>query len=161
MSATQKSDAVEAIRALCTGSIEWRVASDDGAYCMSFSRDDSHNPEQEANEWLATHLCKYPERFMAYKVRRVVVQSQLQEEALALITRLSEAQSALQAREAEIAALKLQLAAAPLYSTRLKARRYEWLRAQPISVAWPNFPRGDALDAAIDAARQATREDDL
>jgi len=98
-------EGLETIRALCAGRVEWRVARDDGACCMSFNRDDSCNPEQEANEWLARHLCDYPERFMGYKVQRVVVQSQLQEEALALIVRLSDAQAALQAQAAEKDAL--------------------------------------------------------
>ncbi|MDQ0571524.1 hypothetical protein QFZ42_003358 [Variovorax paradoxus] len=111
LAATPAPEGLEAIRALCVGRAEWRVARDDGAYCMSFSRDDSHNPEQEANEWLARHLCDYPERFMTYKVQRVVVQSQLQEEALALIVRLSDA-------EAEIAAL------------REDAARLDWLTGQ-------------------------------
>jgi hypothetical protein len=99
-------ESLEAIRALCAGYVEWRVCTDDGAYCMSFNRDNSRNPEQEANEWLAKHLADYPHRFMPYKVQRVVVQSQLQEEALALIARLSDAESDLKARDAEIERLR-------------------------------------------------------
>lgn len=82
-------EAEKAIRDLCVGRVEWRVAGDDGAYCMSFDRDDSRDPEQEANEWLAKHQRDYPERFMPYKVRRVVVQSRLQEEALRLLSLLA------------------------------------------------------------------------
>jgi len=158
-------EGLETIRALCAGRVEWRVARDGGACCMSFNRDDSCNPEQEANEWLARHLCDYPERFMGYKVQRVVVQSQLQEEALALIVRLSDAQAALQAlaaeKEAEIAALKLQIETGPLYSTRLKAKRYELLRrGQQWSVinGIGDTLRADELDAAIDSALLAEKE---
>lgn len=95
-----------AIRDLCVGRVEWHCSTDDGAYCMSFDRDNSRDPEREAAEWLERHQRDYPHRFMAYKVRRVVVQSQLQEEALALLSRLSDATAALQAKDAEIAGLK-------------------------------------------------------
>ena len=75
-----------------------------------------------------------------------------------------------QAHAAEVAALKLRLEVGPLYSTRLKARRYDWLRneAHPdrddtgLSVSEQDFNdwgkpftrylSGDALDAAIDQA---------
>ena len=90
------------------------------------------------------------------------------------LVRLSDAQAALQAlaaeKDAEIAALKLQLETGPLYSTRKKAKRYDWLRneAHPdredtgLSVSERDFNdwgksfnryfSGDALDAAIDSA---------
>lgn len=106
----------ETIRFLCGGHVEWRVATEDGTYCMSFSRDDALNPEQEANEWLAKHLCEQPDRFMKYKVRSVVVRSQLQEEALALIDRLSDAEAAIQAARNEAEAMRADLLALQLFA---------------------------------------------
>ena len=72
-------------------------------------------------------------------------------EALVL---LSGAQASLLAKEAECEALRVQLAAGPLYSTRLKAKRYDWLREQshPWGSRWLSLQE---LDAAIDAARAA------
>jgi hypothetical protein len=81
------------------------------------------------------------------------------------LVRLSDAQAALQAqaaeKDAEIAALKLQLEAGPLYSTRLKAKRYELLRrGQQWSVinGIGDTLRADDLDAAIDSALLAAKE---
>lgn len=77
----------------------------------------------------------------------------------ALLHALCDAQAALQAqaaeKDAEIAFLKLQLEAGPLYSTRLKARRYDLLRrGQQWSVinGIGDTLRAEELDAAIDSA---------
>lgn len=90
--------------------------------------------------------------------------------AFSALVRLSDAQAALLAqaaeKDAEIAFLKLQLEAGPLYSTRLKAKRYAWLResiSNPVYCARSNefgvsMIRGDALDAAIDSALLAEKE---
>jgi hypothetical protein len=153
-SSPKLAEGLEAIRALCVGRAEWRVARDDGAYCMSFSREDSHNPEQEANEWLARHLCDYPERFMGYKVQRVVVQSQLQEEALALIVRLSDAQASIQALEAEVAGLRAKLNGAVIAAYTLPAPdgskldeiRIERARQMDGGALWAVRFRGDVLN---------------
>jgi hypothetical protein len=89
--------AEQAIRELCIGSVEWHVSTEDGAYCMSFGYDGSINPEREAAEWLERLQKTYTHRFMGHKVRRVVVQSKLQEVALALLAQLEE-QRAVSAR---------------------------------------------------------------
>jgi hypothetical protein len=188
MTAPKLPEGLEAIRALCAGRVEWRVARDDGAYCMSFNRDDSLNPEQEANEWLARHLFDYPERFLGYKVQRVVVQSQLQEEALALIVRLSDAQAALQALAAEHATeirrirdirnenaedyrAEIRLCREEIAALKEDAARLDYLQSWGATVeilpdgSWRQFRIGGrhsakspSIRAAIDSALLAAKE---
>ena len=63
-------DLTERLRNSATGYKEWRVQNPvDGAYCMSFSKRDSINPEIDAREWLEDHQRAYPEsRFSQYVV---------------------------------------------------------------------------------------------
>lgn len=74
---------------------------------------------------------------------------------------LRSAQASLQAlaaeKDSEIAALKLQLEMGPLYSTRMKAKRYDWLRSEhPAVHAFLLIAAKDktlvleTMDAAID-----------
>lgn len=81
------------------------------------------------------------------------------------LVRLSDAQAALLAlaaeKDAEIAFLKLQIETGPLYSTRLKAKRYEFLR-DTNDAMWRPFGiregTADEADAAIDSALLAAKE---
>jgi hypothetical protein len=135
----------QAIRELCIGSVEWHVSTEDGTYCMSFGYDGSINPEREAAEWLERHQKIYTHRYMDHKVRRVVVQSKLQEVALALLAQLEEQRAVSARMEAD-------------------ARRLDWLADKSQSIGNVQLPRAcverhpDSLRAAIDAAIAANEE---
>lgn len=59
------------LRALVYGFHEWRVESPvDGSYCISFTRDESHDPERTARDWLADHAARFPQsKYASYIVK--------------------------------------------------------------------------------------------
>jgi hypothetical protein len=105
---------LKAIQALCVGVVEWRVSREDGAYCMSFSREDSLHPEQEARDWLESHQRDYPERFACYEVRSTVVQSQLQIAVSGLLDALSAQAATIAQLEEDARRLDFMCSKAPL-----------------------------------------------
>lgn len=60
--------------------VEWHVADPvTKAYCISFDRSTSLNPEQDAHDWLADHRKRFPDsRHAKFEVMRVEVRSELQ-----------------------------------------------------------------------------------
>lgn len=95
---------IERLKQAGKGSEWWRVVDPvDGCYCISFSRDDSLNPEREAMEWLDRQRQEFPNgRHSHYEVRREIAQTRadkLMFEAANVIDRLREIDLALNSQE--------------------------------------------------------------
>jgi hypothetical protein len=72
------------LRALATGTVEWRVADPDtGGIALWFTHGETPDPEGRCREWLADMRARFPDSAHARKeVVRVVTFSQLEEAAL-------------------------------------------------------------------------------
>jgi hypothetical protein len=127
------------LRAASQGYPEWRVQHPvERCYCISFTRDDSVNPEREASEWLEEFKRKFPEHSHAgYEVARVQVQTQADQ----LMIEAADALASLQAR------LK---AAERSKETLLDALR--WMVAGSTQLGVPIHDCLPKARAAIDAA---------
>lgn len=64
-------DLIQRLRGLVCGFHEWRVENpEDGSYCISFTRDESHDPERTARDWLTDHAARFPEsKYAGYVVK--------------------------------------------------------------------------------------------
>ena len=74
--------------------VVWRMQKPDGAYCMEWDRRTTMHPEMEATEYYAEHAAKYPENAAQYKIARVEVLSEHDEDcnrAAALIRAMAAA----------------------------------------------------------------------
>lgn len=108
------SDLIQRLREQSRGFEEWRVESPiDGAFCMSFTRDDSLRPEQDARGWLSEHLLRHPDsQFKDYLVKRHTVQTakdKAMTEAAAELERLRHWQQIANDRSVEIYRLNDEL----------------------------------------------------
>lgn len=145
------SELIKQLREASKGREEWRVADPaTGSYCISFSRDDSCNPERAAQEWLADHRRRFPMGAHSGKeVQRTVVQDSadlLMNEAADTI----EQQAPSIPADARSAALRAKVEEC----RENDARRYRWLRDKAAPSDWEMIGRLDEgqTDAAIDAA---------
>ena len=76
-------DLATRLRALAQGSVEWRVQHPvERCYCMTFSRQNSRDPERDARDWLADHKRRFPDsRQAGFEVAEVRVYDELQQVA--------------------------------------------------------------------------------
>lgn len=78
------------LKALVVGRSEWRVVTpDERGIIMWFTRDDSTNPQREAEMWLADRKRGYPAQFADCKVTYAVAYSEIERKATELLDALA------------------------------------------------------------------------
>lgn len=137
---TTPTEIIEAIRRECTGSVVWRVADPDGAYCIEFDRHSSVNPERDCRDWFADQQRRFPEwveenGYQVVEARWLSTPEQLACHAADEIARLSAALDAalvqLEAERARNAAL-VPPPAILLMAARIAADKFEHCTSDPI-----------------------------
>lgn len=118
---TTPTEIIEAIRKECAGSIVWRVADPDGAYCIEFDRHSSISPERDCREWFAGQQRKFhgwaeENQYQVIEARWFSTAEQLAKHAAAA---LSEALAQLEAERARNAATWLPMGTAPKDGTEV------------------------------------------
>jgi len=93
------------------GRTEWRVQDPvSKAYCISFDRASSLNPERDAREWLSSHVSNHPNSPKAkYEVAQVHCFTELEESALKAIVILSTQAASIASLESERDQLRAEL----------------------------------------------------
>lgn len=162
------SEKYQALRYLCAGYPQWHVVKDNGIVIW-FGYDNSSTPERDAKFWLESHQRDYPERFAGYEVKKEIVRTELQRQALALLADHDRLQAQVEQlrTEAKVASDRIQelgrftkAQRGEIEGLRADAQRYNAFFDAGLPITFlgqPYYTKAD-LDEAIDSAR-AGRED--